>query len=225
MRRRLLTNTINYEFIDMGLSVKWATYNIGANSPEEYGYFFQWGGTIAYNSDRTPVESGDAINFGFNSNCPHWVSGTTGSSKWSKYTTEDRYSSTGTADNKLILDLEDDAAHVHWGGDCRMPTEEEFSELINACVIQWATNYKGSGINGSLFTLKSDNSKTLFFPATGSLSALSWTQVGSSSRYWSSTLSTTGPWNGRIMQSSSSENIINVITRGSGLPIRAVLPK
>lgn len=175
MRRRLLVNkdkpiVVNgYEFVDMGLSVMWATCNIGAKKPEEYGYYFQWGGTTAYNSDRTPVEGGEAIRFDYNSNCPFYVNDYLTSSKWSKYTADDSYSSTGVADNKLTLDLEDDAAHVHIGGECRMPTYDEYSELKNACNTTWVRDYNGTGINGRLFTLKDDPSKTLFFPASGEL--------------------------------------------------------
>lgn len=64
MRRRLLNQTImgeiinGYEFIDMGLSVKWATCNIGAKKLTDYGWYFMWGDTKAYNSDRIPVLGG-----------------------------------------------------------------------------------------------------------------------------------------------------------------------
>lgn len=164
-----------YEFIDMGLSVKWATCNIGATKPEEYGWFFQWGGTIPYNSDRTPVTGGDPIEFNYNSNCPYWVSGDIEvRTTWSKYT---KY------DNKTVLELEDDAAYEHISEYCRTPTKEDYLELIDACTIKWVTNYNDSGIDGMLFTLNTDSSKTLFFPAAGILNGTDYNDANSCGHY------------------------------------------
>ena len=233
MRRRILfqdddTNGIiinGYEFVDMGLSVAWATCNVGATKPEEYGWYFQWGGTIPYNSDLTPVGGGMAITFSSNSNCPYWVSGSGSSSKWSKYTSMSQYSPTGTPDNKLILDSWDDAAHVHIGGDSRMPTHEEFLELLNACNTTWVTNYNGTGINGRLFILKTDPSKTLFFPAAGYLNSTSWNNATSTAQYSSSTLYyTLGSYSSRQMSANSSSAGTGAGNRYRGVPIRAVLP-
>lgn len=214
---------IKYEFVDMGLSVDWCTCNIGAKSPEEYGWYFMWGGTIAYNSDRTPVEGGDAIEFNYNSKCPYWVSGTSNyNTKWSKYTLDKSESSTGRADNKLILEPEDDAAHVHLGGDCRMPTGAEFQELIKACDHIWVTNYNGSGINGRLFTLKSDQSKTLFFPNSGSLIN---SETNSGCYYWSSSLGNIDSNGGRYLDLYYNDCSTNNGWRYVGYPIRPVRPK
>lgn len=206
-----------YEFVDLGLSVLWATCNIGANSPEEYGWYFQFGGTTPYNSDRTPVEGGDAIEFGWNSDCPFWVEDEYYDAKWSKYT---------GSDDKWDLEPEDDAAHVHLGGDWRMPYSTEFTELINACNTTWVTNYKGSGINGRLLTLKSDPSKTLFFPAAGYLDEenLGPVREGVYGIYWSNSLSSY-PYQGRGLQLDESSFIRSDTYRYYGQPVRAVKPK
>lgn len=232
MRRRLLSNKrggefVNgYEFVDLGLSVKWATCNIGARSPEEYGWYFQWAGTIAYNSDRTPVKGGDAIKFGYNSNCPYWVSGIDNySTKWSKYTNRDDYSSTGIKDNKLILELEDDAAHVHIGGNCRMPTVEEYEELLNACNTEWVEDYNSTGINGRLFTLKSDPTKTLFFSAAGTINDSFWRNAGSEGHYWSSSLGSNEPRSSKLLYFNFGNIYWTANLRYNGRPVRAVLPK
>lgn len=185
---------------------------------------FNGGGTVPYGSDRKPIEGGSAINFGYNSNCPYWVSGSSTSSKWSKYTSSNSSSSTGKADNKTILELEDDAAHVHLGGDCRMPTETEIQELIDACNTSWVTNYNDTGINGRLFTLKSDPSKTLFFPASGCLNGTSWSSEGSYGACWSSSLHTTDPCSGKPLRFSSSYLNTNFVSRYYGHPVRVVLP-
>ena len=218
--------TINgYEFVDMGLSVKWATCNIGATKPEERGHFFQWGGTIPYNSNRVPVGGGTAIEFDYNSNCPHWFSGTTqNTTKWSKYTATNSYSSTGVADNKLILEPTDDAAHIHIGGGSRMPTTAEYEELLSACNTSWVTNYNGSGINGRLFTLKDDPSKTLFFPTSGYLTGTSWYSTDSYGYCWSSSLPSSDSYLGGYLYFNSSVCYTHHSNRCSGRPIRAVLP-
>jgi hypothetical protein len=86
-----------HEFVDLGLSVKWATMNVGASTPKELGYYFAWGET----------------------------------SKKDSYTIEN-YS---YKENPTTLSLSNDAAHVNWGGDWRMPTQEDFKELITKCII------------------------------------------------------------------------------------------
>lgn len=175
-----------YEYVDMGDAGIWATCNIGATQPHEYGLYFAWGETKGY-------ESAEDKEGGFTwETTPYWVSGTTNgsSTKWSKYTTIDSYSSIGIADNKLILDLEDDAAHINMGGDWRMPTREEFHKLYNACGIEWVSNYNGTGVNGRIFVLKTDPSKELFFPAAGRAGGSSMSTVGTYGHYWSSSLFT-----------------------------------
>lgn len=182
------------------------------------------GGTIAYNSDRTPVGGGSAISFYFMSPCPYYKSGSTNTTKWTKYTIINSSSSTGTADNKTILEPDDNAAHVLIGGSARMPTKEEFDELINACDITWMTNYNSTGINGTLFTLKTDSSKKLFFPAAGLFVQSSWNIVDSGGNYWSSSIYNHSYYGG-YLRLDSSNCYINNYYRCYGLSIRAVKPK
>lgn len=206
-----------YEYVDLGLSVNWATCNIGANKPEDYGLYFAWGETTGYSSAS---EKNGGFDF---STTPYWVSGSWASTKWSKYTATNGYSSTGTADNKLVLELEDDAAHVILGGDWRMPTKEEFGELYNACNITWTTQ---NGVNGLLFKLKADSSKTLFFPAAGEMTGSSIYNVGVFCDYWSSSLYTSASYIAWYLVSDS-DNIYPQSNSGRyfGQSIRAVLPK
>lgn len=216
------TSTFNYEYVDLGLSVNWATCNIGANSPEEYGLYFAWGETTGY--EKASDKSGG---FTFNTT-PYWASGTKATStKWSKYTTNNTYSSTGIADNKLTLDPEDDTAHVNMGGDWRMPTTEEFLELYNACNTTWVTNYNSTGKNGRLFTLKTDSSKELFFPASGYADDSSVGSEGSYGYYWSSSLGTSYSYRAYCMSfnSSSVDPQNSGYYRNYGQSVRPVLPK
>lgn len=115
-----------HEYVDLGLSVKWATCNVGANSPEEYGDHFAWGEVkpkyyYHWNTYKYYYE--------LNNN-------------FTKYTSRDQ----------IVLDIKDDVACVNWGGMWRMPTKAEQTELVNNCTWTWSTQngvngYKVTGIN------------------------------------------------------------------------------
>ena len=118
------------EYVDLGLpsGLKWATCNVGANSPEEYGDYFAWGETepkTTYNRDTYKYYDG---------------------SYYTKYTGND---------SKTVLDPEDDAATANWGGSWRMPTTGEQRELINNCTWDWTTQ---NGVNGYKVTGPNGNS-------------------------------------------------------------------
>lgn len=176
----------------------WATMNVGASSETDYGYFFTWGGI-------TDVTSTTDYNLGWNSTCPYCVSGTTFSNvTFSKYVSTEGSSywgGSGDADNKLQLDLSDDAARANWGGSWRMPTEAEFQALLDNTTGTWQTDYKGvSGLNGYLFTGKDSYSgKSIFLPAAGGRNGTSLGNQGSDGGYWSSSLYTSNPYNGRFL--------------------------
>ena len=130
--------------VDLGLSVKWASTNVGANNPWERGDYYAWGEIETYYEDGY-ADNPNAI----------WKSGkeegyTWNSYKYSngsyrtltKYNTNDRY---GVVDNKTTLDPEDDVAHVKWSGTWRMPTQLECQELVDNCT--W-TKKTINGIEG-----------------------------------------------------------------------------
>lgn len=154
------------EAIDLGLSVKWANMNIGATSPEEYGDYFAWGET-------EPKEIFNWSNYKWCLNSDK---------KITKYCTSSAY---GTVDNKTVLDPEDDAAHVNWGGAWRIPTRAEADELCEKCSWSWT---KQNGVNG--YKVTGLNGNSIFIPASGlyisdMLSLVSWTGY-----YWTASLST-----------------------------------
>ncbi len=139
----------NYAYVDLGLSVKWATYNVGATKPTGCGKHFAWGET---------VEKDDYMRSNYK-----WYDQTNG--LFIKYCSDE---SKGIVDNKYDLDTEDDVASVTWGGTWRMPTYEEMKELVEGCTWNFVSNFNGSGINGALG--KSDrNGNTIFFPVAGLL--------------------------------------------------------
>lgn len=207
-----------YDYVDMGDAGIWATCNVGANSPEEYGLYFAWGETKGY-ADASAKSGGFTW-----ATAPYWVSGTTSSNtKWSKYTATDGYSSDGKADNKLILELDDDAAHVIMGGDWRMPTTEEFQALYDACDETWVTKYNGVAVSGKLFTLKTDSSKQLFFPAAGFASDNSLDWVETYGRYWSS--STKGTYSAYYFSFTRPSVNSSLLSRYYGFSVRGFIPK
>ena len=140
--------TLNgHEWVDLGLSVRWATCNVGASNPSDYGNYYAWGETktkssyTADNSRTYEVSMSD-------------ISGNI------------RY----------------DAATANWGGGWRMPTKEEFEELLDKCNWQWSSQ---GGRNG--YKVTGPNGNSIFLPAAGWRFGTSLNYAGDSGLYWSST--------------------------------------
>jgi len=167
-------NGEEHEWVDLGLPscTLWATCNIGANAPEEYGDYFAWGET-------DPKDYYDWSTY-------KWCNGDY--DKLTKYCTYSSYGDNGFTDRKTELDPEDDAAYVNWGSSWRMPTTEQQRELCEKCTCDWTTRY---GVNGYLFT--GPNGNTLFLPAAGSRESESLYNAGSWGSYWSRTLNSVYP--------------------------------
>lgn len=160
-----------HEYVDLGLSVKWATCNVGASKPEEYGDYFAWGET-------TPKSTYDWSTY-------KWCRGSR--KNLTKYDNEISY---GTVDNKTTLELSDDAARANWGGSWRMPTRAEQDELREKCTWTWTTQ---NGVKGYKVTSKI-NGNSIFLPAAGYRDDSSLDNAGSFGRYWSSSLDTDSPY-------------------------------
>lgn len=200
-----------HEYVDLGLSVKWATMNVGATEVagtkvnshtgqlDCYGEYYAWGET-------TPKDSYDWSNL-------QYCSGTAYKGPFSKYVASSTY---GTVDNKTTLELTptcDDAARANWGGAWRMPTITEQTELHLNCYWEWTTNYNNSGVTGYIvYKVKDDSDKGkknnlstlsqtptasyslsdthIFLPVSGGHYVSGFNEVGSQGRYWSSSLHT-----------------------------------
>ena len=163
--------------VDLGLSVKWASCNVGATSPEDYGGYYAWGETVVRKLEYSWLTykvctSSDGY---YNA-------------KFSKYNTS---SSHGHVDNKTILELSDDVAHMKWGGSWRMPTDEEWTELRTKCT--W-TRTTHNGKNGFMVTSKT-NGNSIFLPTAGLRIFTDLDGAGSHGCYWSSSLNTDAPEN------------------------------
>ena len=154
------------EAVDLGLSVKWANMNVGANKDSGFGSYFAWGEIKPkkYYSWNTYV--------------------------WSKENTQFlvKYSVT---DRKTQLDPSDDAAHATWGGDWRMPTVDECEELVDPdkCAWEWMTK---DGVNGYKVTGKKTGN-SIFLPITGFRFYDSVQFRAINGVYWTSTLYTASP--------------------------------
>lgn len=148
LQARFETNTNNIaEAVDLGLSVKWAAWNIGASAPEEYGGLYGWADPTG---EKTTQEFDD-------------------------------YPSDTPPEN--ICGTEYDIAHVKWGGNWRMPTQEEAQELVDNCTWEWI---ELNGINGRRAT--GPNGNSIFFPAGASRDGEKVsTQVGQRGCYWTGT--------------------------------------
>ena len=159
-----------HEYVDLGLSVKWATCNVGASKPEDYGDYFAWGET----KPKTT----------YNWSTYKWCNGS--SFSMTKYNNSSSY---GSVDDKTTLELRDDAARANWGGSWRMPTKAERDELREQCTWTWTTQ---NGVKGYQVTSKK-NGNSIFLPAAGYRRGSSLSGAGSYGDYWSSSLNTGGP--------------------------------
>lgn len=155
--------------VDLGLSVKWAACNIGANKPEEYGDYFAWGETKPKSF--------------YNLESYKWCGEKVYTEIWpvKKYCATSRF---GTVDNKITLDPEDDAAHINWGSAWRLPTSAEQAELVYCCTWTWTTR---NGVKGYKVTSK-NNGNSIFLPAAGHRFWNSLYDAGSTGHYWTSSL-------------------------------------
>lgn len=170
------SNVDSYESVDLGLSVKWATCNVGASNPWDLGNYFAWG-EIQPNILNSKIGVNSWSNY-------KWCQGSV--STLTKYCTSTEY---GIVDNKTILEPEDDAAYVYMSKNWRMPTKEEFSELITSCTWTW---YNSSNIKYNLvagYEIKGKNGNCIFLPATGWYNGgESANQAGFAGYYWSSSV-------------------------------------
>ena len=191
-----------YAWVDLGLSVKWATCNIGASKAEDYGSYFAWGETA-------PKDSYTWENY-------KWANGS--KTTMTKYCTDSNYGNNGFTDGKTTLEPEDDAATVNMGGNWRIPTVEEAKELVDNCTWKWTSR---NGINGYEVKSKtSDNS--IFLPTTGyrCLGDLNMTQARGD--FWLISLDTDYPCHGVYLSFGIDERTYLHNNRLDGRTIRAV---
>ena len=187
------TNLENgHPFVDLGLpsGLLWATCNVGATSPEQAGLYFAWGETVGYTAEQVTRSERLFVE-----------------------------KADGAKEIKQNLTLEQDAAHANLGGKWRMPTEEEFHELIDNCYITWASDYNGTGVAGKLITSKI-NGNSVFFPAAGCCLNYLTYNVGLDGRYWSASwITLSSAW---LFYFYSGNWIVDYDYKWCGFPVRGV---
>ena len=193
---------IPMEAVDMGLSVYWASCNIGTSKPEQAGSYFAWGETSAKESYSWSTYA--------------LCDGTERTLK--AYNIKSSY---GAVDDKTRLEQKDDAARVILGGSWRIPTKAEWDELRNECTWTPGTMNKVQGYyvtsNKEGFT-----DKTIFIPFVGYMSGTEVIFGTGHGYYWMSDLYTATPSEGYIEYIHSTSHFWNSHARCDGLPIRAV---
>lgn len=194
-----------YDYVDLGLpsGTKWATYNVGATKPEEYGDYFAWGET-------KPKKE-------YNLNTYKWCNGS--ENNMTKYCTDSIY---GTIDNIVRLDIKDDAATASWGDEWRMPTLDEIKELIDGCEWKIVTDFNGSGLNGRLGISKK-NGATIFIPASGFRFSSHLIFFNNRGIYWTSSLSEKYSYQANALFFYDNHIDCNTHSRRFGQNIRAVV--
>ena len=180
----------------------WATTNIGAEKPEDYGYYFWWGDTVGYKREdnKWVASDGSNSNFSFDyNNTPTYKS----------ISTLQREGWIVSKEGTYVLVPEHDAAQTHWGGDWRMPTRQEFDDLNNKCDWIWTTM---NGVYGYIVRGRgSYASNSIFLPCAGCGYGTLHYYAGSYGYYWSS-VSSSDDYNAWYLYFNSD----NHFTYGSG---------
>ena len=198
----VLNRVINgHKFIDLGLpsGVLWAETNIGAETAADEGNYYAWGETATKS-----YYDWDTYKHG------------TSASDITKY---------NSTDGKTFLEIADDAASVNWGSSCRMPTKEDFEELLNSknCTWTWTSmnNSSGSSVNGYKIASKK-NGNFIFLPASGYGHLSAAAKYGTEGCYWSSTLNTSNVGNAYYLDFSSDNHYMRYGYRYHGYTVRPV---
>ena len=203
-------NNNGIDYVDLGLpsGTLWATMNVGASKPSDYGLYFQWGDVQGYTFDQVGTGDGQKK---FS-----WAD-----YKWNPNGDGKTFTKYNTTDATLELELEDDAAHVHMGGDWHMPTPEQIKELIDNTKLAWTTK---DGVNGKLFTSRTDPSKSIFIPAAGYAWDGSLGDSGDVGNVWSSVLSADYVNSGQYLYFYSVDATLDYhLGRSYGCSVRGVL--
>ena len=192
----------------------WATTNIGAEEPWEYGYYFWWGDTVGYKRENGAWVATDGSSSSFS-----FYSGNTPTYNKSPFTLQ----SEGWVDSKdgtYVLAAEHDAAHVHWGGGWRMPTYQEMSDLNSMCVWTWTTT---NGVNGYIVRgIGAYASNSIFLPCAGCGLGTSLSHAGLYGYFWPSVPGRSSYYSLHLHFGSSDHDTDSAVDRGDGLSVRPV---
>ena len=173
-----------HTWVDLGLpsGTRWATTNVGAENPEDYGDYYAWGETQPhYSVNGTDTTWLNGYEAGYKWTTYRYCNGS--ESTLTKYCSNESYGNEGFTDTLTTLESIDDAATANWGAGWRMPTQEELQELYDNCTREWTEQ---NGVSGRLLT--GPNGNSIFLPAAGYRSDSSLYNAVSGGYYWSSSL-------------------------------------
>ena len=218
-----------HDWVDLGLTsgTRWATANVGASNPQDYGNYYAWGEVTTkstYNWETYKYTDGKYDD------------------QLTKYCSKSSYGKDGFTDSKTTLDLSDDAAYVNWGGKWRMPTLAQQKELINQCYWVWTESYNGSNVKGYIvYKAKTSSDKGeyvykgetpsssytlsdahIFLPAAGCRFYGDLISAGSYGGYWPSSLVTDYPNDAWGVYFDSDDVYYGFDSRFYGQSVRAV---
>ena len=200
-------NNNGYEYVDLGLpsGTLWATCNVGASKPTDYGQYFQWGDTQGYIATQIGKDKQ------FTDADYKWFLGysKSGDAIFKKYAI------TGST-----LELEDDAVHANMGGDWRMPSPTQIEELVDNTIAVWTTL---DDVNGMALTSKKDASKSIFIPAAGFAGGGFYVGAGRYGCVWSSRLSSYNILCGLNLDFGLGPIYLGKSLRSDGFPVRGVI--
>ncbi len=219
-----------HEYVDLGLSVNWATCNVGAEKPEEYGDYYAWGETAPYYVKNAGTD-----------NELQWRKGKEAGYDWKSYFDIKTITPTDYDDivtflyyntlEKKVIEYYHDAATINWGGEWRMPRQAEFEELINPdnCTWTWTTM---NGVNGYRVTSKKPGyeGNSIFLPAAGGYSGTDSKLRDAYGWYWSGSIDdktsdkSTNFAYILCFYSDTRFVYVNSAVRCDGHPVRPVLP-
>ena len=197
-------NGHDYVDLDLPSGTLWATCNVGADSPDQYGYYFAWGETTpkgTYNWSTYKYSNGDY-------------------NQLTKYCSQSDFGYNGFTDDLKTLQPSDDAATANWGEGWSTPTYNQWVELLTKCSHSWTTINE---VKGCLFTARNGNS--IFLPAGDSRNDEDSRIIDDTGSYWSSTLHQYMPDGVKGFQfiiSFEDCDLYDTFCRASGRPVRAV---
>jgi hypothetical protein len=212
----------DYEWVDLGLSVMWASKNVGSADVTDFGKYYAWGETKAYGEE----DLSNNTNYQYNSQSSYvkkyydwrtykWCNGSY--SKITKYYRTSDYNN----DEIINIEAEDDAATQNWGMLWRMPTKKEIEELLHICKWKWVNSYNNVNVNG--FIVTGPNGNSIFLPAAGYCKEFQVERTLLEGLYWSSSVEAyRGSTEAFLIETNSISLGCGSIERYIGLSVRAV---
>ena len=205
------------EAVDLGLpsGLKWASFNLGATKPEEYGDYYAWGEVEPYYSNLNPLTWKEGKENGYLWSSYKWCMGLMRT--MTKYCSDSSCGYNGFTDTRTVLDLDDDAAYINLGSNWRMPTDAEWTELRDKCTWTWTFQ---NGVIG--YSVTGPNGNRIFLPEAGFRRGTILYEVGSRGAYWSSSLNLGDPNSAWYVFFNSDSVSRNYDVRPEGVSVRPV---